>query len=529
MRLIGASQIQGNQGYQFVLPLLLAVIAVAASFFWQGHMGLSTGDEGFLWYGAQRVMHGEVPIRDFDSYDPGRYYWTAMIMFLLRDDGIIALRIANALIQTLGLFLGLLLIDRSAPKKNFLFLLVATITLFFWMFPWFKLFDISLTIALIGVLSFMVVQPTSKRYFGVGLSIGFVAALCRQQGTFGALGGLGILLYHVLPGSNRPKPIKGFLIWFTGVITGYLPAFLMFALVPGYALAFWNGICVYLFEIKGAFVSLPVPWPWLVPLGQVSVGGGVRWILSGFFFMAPVIFGVSGLVWAIYQRLHKRPVSSVLFACVFLALPYAWYVFAAPDISRVGLGIFPFLIGVLIILGNKPAKFKWPFVSLLCVATILVMLPNHPGWASNRYVEVDLGGDKLKIYPETAKYFAMLNKLAKDYAPDGQTFIAVPRSTTSYAVLRRKAPMYEIYSFSPRSEVFQQTEIERIKSANPGFALIWEQPAFGSDRLRFSKTHPLIFQYILDHFDPLPSLDYTDDPAYCLYKVKSAAGVRKLP
>ena len=502
-----------------LLPMFLAVGAVLTSFLWQGHMGISTADEGFLWYGAQRVMLGEVPLRDFNSYDPGRYYWTAMIMSLLHNDGIISLRIANAISQAMGLFLALLLIDRCVLKRSLLFLLVATITMIFWMFPWFKLFDVSLSIALIGILSFIIERPTSRRYFLTGLCVGFIAALCRQQGTFGAAGSLGVMVYLALKRQQGPGFVKGVFIWAGGVVAGYLPAFLMFALVPGYALAFWDSFGTYI----GVCISIPVPWPWLAPFGRASFGAVVRWVLSGLFFMAPVIFGVSSIVWVIFQRLHKRPVSSVLVACAFLALPYAWYAFAAPDISRLGLGIFPFLIGVLVILGNKPAKFKWPFVALLCVATILVMLPNHPGWKSERYVEVDLGGDRLKIYPETANYFAMLNKLVRDYAPDGRSFIAVPSFTTSYAVLRRKSPTHEIYSPSPRSEAFQQTEIERIKSANPGFAIIYDKPHFGVEDLRYSKTHPLIYQYIRNHFELLSSRLYTEDPAYKLYKSKRTA------
>lgn len=100
-------------------------------------------DEGYLWYGAKRVMLGEVPIRDFMAYDPGRYYWTAAWMTLIGNNGIIEMRIAVTLFQAPGLYLALKLIARSATsegKHDYLFLITATAILVTWMLPRHKFF-----------------------------------------------------------------------------------------------------------------------------------------------------------------------------------------------------------------------------------------------------------------------------------------------------------------------------------------------------------------------------------------------------
>jgi hypothetical protein len=63
------------------------------------------GDEGWLWYVSQRTALEEVPLRDFFSYDPGRYYWSAFIFKLLRGDGLFEQIVADDLFGLIGLFL----------------------------------------------------------------------------------------------------------------------------------------------------------------------------------------------------------------------------------------------------------------------------------------------------------------------------------------------------------------------------------------------------------------------------------------
>jgi hypothetical protein len=61
-------------------------------------VGIDPGDEGFLAYGALRVLHGEMPNRDFWSLQPPLSFYSSATMFAVMGTSLASLR-------TLGLFL----------------------------------------------------------------------------------------------------------------------------------------------------------------------------------------------------------------------------------------------------------------------------------------------------------------------------------------------------------------------------------------------------------------------------------------
>jgi hypothetical protein len=77
----------------------VALFVASALFLWQGWVDVSLWDEGFLWYGAQRLSAGDVPILDFYAYDIGRYAVLAAAMWLWGNTGVVALRFGLMLIQ----------------------------------------------------------------------------------------------------------------------------------------------------------------------------------------------------------------------------------------------------------------------------------------------------------------------------------------------------------------------------------------------------------------------------------------------
>jgi hypothetical protein len=124
------------------------------------------------------------------------------------------------------------------------------------------------------------------------------------------------------------------------------------------------------------------------------------------------------------------------------------------------------------------------------------------------------------LEPGSINDLGLLNKLVEEFAPNQRSVIVAPYWPGAYAVLKRKSPMWENYALFPRSASFERAEIERIKRANPGFALIIDTPLDGREELRFKNTHPLIQQYINENFESLK--DYTSNPAVQIYKSRQA-------
>ena len=503
---------------------LLSLATVALLFTWQGHKGFSLWDEGFLWYGVQRVLQGEVPIRDFMAYDPGRYYWSAAVLRLLGGDGIMEVRVAVAVFQALGLFVGLLLIARSLAARGAdrsAFLLVAAATLAVWMFPRHKLFDISLSILLVGVLSYLAAHPRPWRFFAAGACVGLAAVFGRNHGVYGAVGSIALMAWLCIGRTTGPGFVRGLLLWSAGVAAGFLPILCMVLWLPGFATSFWDSIA-FLFESKATNLPLPVPWPWTVGVSPGPVGETVRQLLVGLFFMGTLTFGLLAMLWVVVSRFRRRNVPPALAASAFLSLPYAHYAFSRADVGHLAQGIFPLLLGCLVALAATPkARLRWPLTVALCAASLWTMLVQHPGWQcrADACVPVEIAHRSLLLDPVAAHDVALLRDLGAQYAPDGQAFAVTPFWPGAYALLERRSPLWEIYALFPRSATFEDEEIARLRAAGPGFVMIVDIALDGRDDLRYRNTHPRLHQYIVDHFDPL---SHPPTPAYQIYIPRKA-------
>lgn len=487
------------------IALSTAAALSALCFALEARVGFNIWDEGFLWYGFRQVMAGAVPIRDFMSYDVGRYYMAVPVMAVLRDDGVLAMRTCLGLVQVGGVVLATYLVLADATRFRLIYSLLAAVVFVCWIMVMpYKNFDTAASIMLIAGLAFALSEPNAFRWFIGGVILGIAAMLGRNHGVYGAAAGAGAVVYAYW-GTNWYKAWRAAAWFYFGTMIGYLPNIIMFVVVPGFASAFWQSI-VLMFR-SGDNLPLPIPWPWTAfGAGWVSATETLRTFFVGLFFIAMPAFGVGGLIYAAYRRRNLPPRELAVFvAAALLAIPYTHYAYSRADVAHLSFGIFPLLIGLLA-LPNLRVHAGFVTVALLLGASAFVTAPNHPKYQAalmGNWREVPVDGAVLKLAPASADEIELLERLASRYACNGRSFIATPYWPGSYAVLHRKAPIWEIYALFPRSVEFQEQEIARIRAADPGFAVIVDLPLDGREELRYMNTHPLIERFVRDNFVPV--------------------------
>jgi hypothetical protein len=509
-------QHKGWGGWIICLGFILTVLM----YVWEGHQGFSLLDESYLWYGVQRVMAGEVPIRDFQAYDPGRYYWAAFFMALSGTRGIVAVRVAMLTLQALALMAAISCLVRGVKKTSAVYVVICALTLCVWMVPRHKLFDIAISIGLVCVLASFARRPSRLSGFMIGLFVGLAACVGRNHGAYGAIASTGLFSYLAIRCEDWQMWRRNIALCFAGAFVGYLPMLAMMCLVRGFAAAFFDSI-KFIFEVKATNLPLPVPWPWVASFSGAPEADAVRTVFVGLFFVVVIVFPVGSTIRVVIERIKGRSVNPLLTACAFCSIPYAHFAFSRADLPHLAQSIFPALIGMLFLIMSAPLMLRLIMVSTLCIVSIFTALPMHPGWQclEGRACErILVGSDVINVDRSTARDVTLFRQLDQQFSPQRRDFYVAPFAPGAYALLDAKSPTWEIYTAWPRNEMFQRQEIQRIQKSEPDFVIITDYALDGREDLRFRNTHPLINQYIQTNYIRVSGLK--DNAAYQIYRPK---------
>jgi len=489
------------------LALFAAFLAVTLSFGYfllNGKVGFDLADEGYLWYGADALKTGRVPIRDFEAYDPGRYCWVAAGSFLF-GDGVVSMRAACVLFQCIGVFCGILVASRISHDRRFLFLVAVTLIL--WMLPRYKIFEQSVALTAIYVAMRLLEIPGAKQHFFAGLFIGCAAFVGRNHGLYNLIA-FAMLLSTLWVGSWR-KLAQYSALCGAGICIGYLPQITMFIFVPGYFDAF-VAMLHHDFSV-GSNLPIPVPWPWRVP-AEFNWLYAATFIAEGCFYLAvPIFLLVAAVILVARGRRFALQHASFL-AAFAVALPYAHYTFSRADYVHLAHSVPALVIGIVTLAGlARHSRAQWHvhavrFILLCSVPALALHAQFIPSSISGQepLVRCAVRGQEMKVPQTTAAILNIAHTLTHTLARSDEEVAFLPHWPGLYPATNRFSPFKQIYFIRPASRAEEAALLDTLEKRRVNWLLLQDKALDERDDLRFRHTHPRTFQYLRTHFASVP-------------------------
>ncbi len=482
-----------------IVPLLLLLILTAL----RVDFDLNLRDEGFLWYGAQRTSHGEVPLRDFMAYDPGRYYWTASWMWLVRDDGIVAMRWSAVLFEALAVAATAMAVWRET--RSLAISLLSSSSCIILMNAWYGRYEPSVALLQVVALAWLMERPGETRFVLNGLLVGVATVFGRNLGLYGFLGLIFTLLLLAYL-DRRHISWRRLSLTVAGGIIGVLPLAAMLLFVHGYAVSYGNSILRH-FELGATNLTLPIPWPWKLPYPGWPWGTPIQQFVLGLFLLIMPVFGIGIVALGLLKNRRLLTEHPLFTSAAILSLPYAHYVFSRADLEHLSRGGAPLMLALIVIPAlERPGWRAAPAVVL--TAVLAALWPAIPlRLLPERVVEcrkVMVGKDRLCLQDDVAGIVEGARGLVARFVGPDESVLIAPYHQTLYPALGLKAPNWELYAIFPQDQQFELAEITRIEEAHTRLAILYTLPVDNRPELRYSATHPLIANSLLSRFMPVP-------------------------
>ena len=516
---------QGQTGPGAGTAALLSVLITACMMVSTVDIELDLTDEGFLWYGAERTAAGGIPLRDFQSYEPGRYYWVAAGYALL-GPGIVSLRISAAVFGALGLFCGLLCLRRAVSNPLLFGLLGCVLAV--WMSPRQKVFDSSLAMMAVYFAMRLIEAPTLRRHFLTGIFLGVAAFFGRNHALYAGLGTGLVALWIAWKVGTEDLPRKLGALG-VGTVLGASPLLFMLFAVSGFAESFLRS--VMFFVERGSNHPLPVPWPWKVDVGALDWVRGPAELAVGLGFVLLVAVYGAGLLAA--ARTHAGQVGdrALLVASVFIGLAYAHHASVRSDASHLAQCIHPMLLALIAVprAFSLPKEFKYGVATCAAVLTLFALplvqpalARRLPGVAAPELVAFEVGDDRLWIADERARVLRRLEIAVGGRVGIDESIFIAPIAPGLYPLLGKVSPVWEIYFLWSGGAAEQARIAAALEAGGVDWALLELGVPFGREDLRFENSHPRVWEYLERSFSPVRSPDL---PAgYLLLARKLASG-----
>jgi hypothetical protein len=505
-RAVSTSLPDAVRGKSYVVQLALIACALSIGWFlYDGNVRVNLADEGYLWYGSYAMRKGQVPIRDFAAYDPGRYFWTAAWSYVL-GEGVVSQRLACVFFQCLGVFAGLLAARRLS--RNWAFLCFVALMFCAWMHPRYKVFEQSIALMFVYAAVLLLERPTLRRHFAVGIFGGLMAFFGKNHGAY-HVAAFGLLITLAAWNAGWPAWFQRLAVWVGGMLLGYLPQWLMCLFVPRYFRSLMDNIGE-IFK-KGTNLATKVPWPWRVPEDYTSWWRFAA-ICEGLFYVALPLFLVLALVRAFMLGRRGLAIHPVFAAVACVTLPYTHYVFSRPDVVHLSHGAPLLCLGVIALAFTLPRwNTAWGayLAAVLAFASLAANASQYGcvvRWVSppGTLFPIDVSGERMTAQRLPAQILSSAYKLAHTLAKPNEPILFLPHMPGLYPFTGRLSPTRQTYFIFPATPEEDRALLAEIEAARVQWVLLHDYPLDGREDLRFSQAHPIVFDFFVKNFEAVP-------------------------
>lgn len=496
---------------------LLAAASEALYFAVAGHGGFNHADEGFLWEGVLRTLQGKVPIRDFYSYDPGRYYWCALLS-PVTGSGLVGVRAALAVLHGLALFAALVAVTALAGRRP---AALAAALLLIWNVVPHKQPDVAASLVAVAAGALLVRRPGPCSCFVAGVVVGGVSVIGRNHGLY-ALAGLGALVVYTLAQARLVRPGQAAALGLLGLLIGYLPVLVMFAVVPNFLHAFSRELLLQLHR-PGTNLPLPIPWPGRAVAETAGWPAVCRLALGIAFVVILVLLPTVGVLAA--WRGSRRGGGVLLLAAAAMGVGYAHHASVRAGLSHLAQGIGPALLAAAVLtMAVRPAAVRAGLTVLLLMGSAAAVWPAwrvQPGilhFCGKPTVRVPVGPDRIRLTPDAAKLLDRVREIVEAQVPPGHGVLFAPYTPGFYPLVGRTCPVYNSYLLWPGDEAEQTQMIADLGRGRITLAILQEGAVDNRPDLGFRRTHPEVWDYLHRDFEPVAG---THLPGYEVLRLRA--------
>lgn len=500
--------------------MLVFLIAGALTFFLsllELNKGIGFADEGWLWYATIKTSEGGVPVRDFYSYDPGRYYWGAGFL-LLFGKGILSLRAAGAVFQALALGFGLLALRRVI--KSWPGLVLSGVLLLAWMVPRHKIYDCGLPVFAVFFAVWMIENPSWRRHLIAGVFAGLAAFFGRNHGAYIAAAFF-LLILLVWYKGEREGLAKRLASWAGGIVIGYSPLLLMLAAVPGFAESFLDSVVMDV--LTPPRFPRPVPWPWEIEIYKFSVSNIHRLVVSLSFIVMPLFYlaWIAAAVRGSGEALCKR---RILIASSLIGVFYLHHVFARAGFNHLAQAAAPVIIGLIALPGviSNPSRKRKVVAAVIFMGlfSFTATLPGHHSYlkleSPEKYYRIEIKEDILWIRKNKKKALLKAKRMAEEKFDKNDHLLVAPYWPLLYPVLGKDSPVWQVYFCRPFTGEIQKQDIQSLQEKKVKWAIVGDVAISAKEPRHFKNTHSRLWRYLKDNYCHVSDKSLMD--GYYLYK-----------